>query len=163
MMHLPISSDNILHFYWYIKTHVLVADGEFLLLIDLPIQDRAQQLQIYEIFNLSAPHGDIWAKYKISEKYIGTAYEKTQAALLIMTPCKWAILQNRCTILSSHKPSNMHNGPIHQEWSGNWSTVLPVYTSYTTHIPTHCDFVKPVDLYLNTHHARIGHSKYMPW
>ena len=26
-MHLPISSDNTLHFYWYLNTHVLIAEG----------------------------------------------------------------------------------------------------------------------------------------
>ena len=52
VMHVPISSDNTLHFYRYLKTYILVAAGQFLLLTDVPIQDRAQQLQIYEIFNL---------------------------------------------------------------------------------------------------------------
>ena len=47
MIHLPISSDNTLHFYWYLNTHVLIADGKFLLLINLLIQNLAQQLQIY--------------------------------------------------------------------------------------------------------------------
>ena len=46
IMHLPISMDDTIHFYQYPKTHVLVADGQFLLLIDILIQDRAQQLQI---------------------------------------------------------------------------------------------------------------------
>ena len=39
-MHLPISSDNTLHFYHYLSTHVLIADRQFLLLIDMPIQNR---------------------------------------------------------------------------------------------------------------------------
>ena len=47
-MHLPFSSDNTLYFYQYVSTHVLIADGQFLLLIDVPIQKRAQQLQIME-------------------------------------------------------------------------------------------------------------------
>ena len=34
-MHLPISPDNTLHFYLYLRTHVLIADGQFLLLIDV--------------------------------------------------------------------------------------------------------------------------------
>ena len=50
-MHLPISSGGTLHFYWYLNTHVLAAEGQFLLLIDVPIHNRAQQLQIYEVFN----------------------------------------------------------------------------------------------------------------
>ena len=45
-MHLPISLENTRHSYQYLNTHVLIADGQFLLLIDVPIQNRAQQLQI---------------------------------------------------------------------------------------------------------------------
>ena len=43
-MHLPISSDDTLHFYQFLNTHVLIADGQFLLFIDVAIQKRAQQL-----------------------------------------------------------------------------------------------------------------------
>ena len=46
-MHLPVSSENILHFYRYLHTHVLITDEKFLLLIDVPIQDCAQQFEIY--------------------------------------------------------------------------------------------------------------------
>ena len=41
-MHLPIPSSDPLHFYRYLWTHVLVEENQFLLLIDIPIQDRAQ-------------------------------------------------------------------------------------------------------------------------
>ena len=51
MIHLPISLDSTLCVYQYLNTHVLMIDGLFLLLIDVPIQNRAQQLQIYEIFS----------------------------------------------------------------------------------------------------------------
>ena len=64
LMHLPISSDNKIHFYKYLKTNVLTVEEQYLLLIDVPIQDRAQ-LQIYEIFNLPVPHGDMSARYTI--------------------------------------------------------------------------------------------------
>ena len=47
--------------------HVLTADGQFLLLIDVPIQDQTQQLQIYEIFNLLVPYSDNSAQYKINK------------------------------------------------------------------------------------------------
>ena len=40
MLHLPVSSDNTLHFYRHLHTHVLIANKQFLLLIDVPIQDR---------------------------------------------------------------------------------------------------------------------------
>ena len=82
IMHLPISSDKTLHFYRYVKTHLLVAEEQFLLLIDVPIQDRAQQLKIYKIFNLPVPHGDMSARYKINDKYIGITYDETQAEVI---------------------------------------------------------------------------------
>ena len=53
-MHLPITSDDTLHFYWYLNTHVLTADRPFLPVIDVAIQNRAEQLQIYEVFSLPA-------------------------------------------------------------------------------------------------------------
>ena len=44
-----ISLDDTLHFfYWYLSTHVLIAEGWFLLLIIEPKQNTAQQLQIYQ-------------------------------------------------------------------------------------------------------------------
>ena len=36
-MHLPISSEDALHFYRYLFTHALIADEQILLLIDVPI------------------------------------------------------------------------------------------------------------------------------
>ena len=44
-MHLPVSSEDTLKFYQYLCTHVLIANQQFLLLIDVPIQD-------YSHFNL---------------------------------------------------------------------------------------------------------------
>ena len=41
-MHLPVSLADILHSYRYLHTHILVAVEQFLLLIDVPIQDHAQ-------------------------------------------------------------------------------------------------------------------------
>ena len=82
IMHIPTWLDSTLNFYRYLKTHVLVADGQFLLLIDVPIHDRAQQPEIYEIFNLPVPHGNVSAKYKINDKYIGITYDEMQAVMI---------------------------------------------------------------------------------
>ena len=79
MMHLPISLGNTLHFYQYLSTHVLIADGQFLLLIDVPIQNRTQQLQIYKIFSLPVPHSNLSAQYKVNHKYTGITYDETKA------------------------------------------------------------------------------------
>ena len=42
-MHLPISSEDPLHFYKYLCIHILITDEQFLLLLtDVPIQDHSQ-------------------------------------------------------------------------------------------------------------------------
>ena len=45
--------------------------------------NRAQQLQICEIFNLIVPHSDISAQYKISYKYIGATYDEMKAVVIM--------------------------------------------------------------------------------
>ena len=79
MWHLPISSDNTLHFYRYLHTHVLIANKQFLLLIDVPIQDRSHQIRIYEIFTLDIPHGNFTAHYDIVTTYLGITKGETMA------------------------------------------------------------------------------------
>ena len=82
MMHLPISSDNTLCFYQYLKTHVLIVDGQFLLLINMPIQNTGQELQIYEVFSLPVPHSNLPAEYKVNHKYIGVTYDEAKAVAI---------------------------------------------------------------------------------
>ena len=41
MLHLPVSPDDTLYFYRYLCTRVLIKNKQFLLLIDIPIQDRS--------------------------------------------------------------------------------------------------------------------------
>ena len=57
-LHLSVSSEDTLHFYCYLHTHVLISSKQFLLLIDVPIQDWSQQLSIYKLFTLDIPHGN---------------------------------------------------------------------------------------------------------
>ena len=40
-LHLPISPEDTLHFYRYLYTYILIENKQFLLLIDMPIQDRS--------------------------------------------------------------------------------------------------------------------------
>ena len=77
-VHLDISLDDTLHFYWYLNTHVLIAEGQFLLLINVSIENRAQQLQIYEVFSLPVPHINLSVQYKINHMYIGVTYDETK-------------------------------------------------------------------------------------
>ena len=77
-IHLSISSEDALHFYRYLCTHVLIADEQFLLLIDVPIQECALQLEIYEVFNLAIPHGNLAACYNINNRYLGIMHDDTK-------------------------------------------------------------------------------------
>ena len=77
MMYLPISSENILHFCRYLHTHILIADEQFLLLIDVLIQDHAQQIEIYVVFNLEIPHRNYSLCYDIDNKNLGITLDET--------------------------------------------------------------------------------------
>ena len=92
-MHLQVSSDDTLHFYRYLHTHVLVAEEQFLLLIDVPIQDHTQQLKIYQVFNLLIAWGNLSAKYDIDTKFLGISSDETTAIEISeqqFTTCQWA-------------------------------------------------------------------------
>ena len=60
-MHLLVSSEDTLHFYRYLSTHILIVNRQFLLLIDIPIQNCTQQLSVYRVFTLDIPHGNFTA------------------------------------------------------------------------------------------------------
>ena len=38
-LHLPVSPDYTVHIYRHLHTHILISNKQFLLLIDVPIQD----------------------------------------------------------------------------------------------------------------------------
>ena len=78
-MHLLVLSEDTLYFYRYLCTHVLIADKHFLLVINVPIQDCTQQLEIYEVFNLVIPHRNFPACYNINNRYLGIMYDKAKA------------------------------------------------------------------------------------
>ena len=78
-LYLSISSEDALHFYIYLHTHVLIADEQFLLLISVPLQNCAQQLEIYEMFNLAIPQGNFLAHYSIQNRYLGIMHDESSA------------------------------------------------------------------------------------
>ena len=70
-LYLPISPEDTLHFYRYLCTHILIENKQFLLSIDIPIQDRARQITVHQVFTLDIPHGNYSAHYDVSTKYFG--------------------------------------------------------------------------------------------
>ena len=82
-LHLPVSSENILHFYCYLCTHVLITNKQFLLLIGVPIQNLSPQLSIYKIFTLDIPHGNFTAHYDGNTNYLGITQDETMAVEIL--------------------------------------------------------------------------------
>ena len=105
-LHLPVSSEDTLHFYSYLHTHVLIANKQFLLLINVPIQDWSQQLSIYKIITLDIPHGNYTTPYGISTQYLGITQDETMAVEI--SPQQFKICQEAngqfCTIQTPFQP-----------------------------------------------------------
>ena len=95
-LHLPISPEDTLHFYRYLRTHVLIENKQFLLLIDIPIQDRACQITIHQVFTLDIPHGNYSAHYDINARYFGVTKDAT-IGLELSTAQHWC-----CAITQLH-------------------------------------------------------------
>ena len=58
---------------------------QFLLLIDIPIQDRACQITIHQVFTLDIPHGNYSAHYDINTRYFGVTKDATMGLELSST------------------------------------------------------------------------------
>ena len=84
-LHLPISPEDTLHFYRYLHTHVLIENKQFLLLIDVPIQDRACQITVHQVFNLDIPHRNYSAHYDMNTRYFGVTKDATMGVELSIT------------------------------------------------------------------------------
>ena len=76
-LHLPISPEDTLHFYRYLHTHVLIENKQFLILINISIQDRAHQITIHQVFTLDILHGNYSAHYDINTRYFGVTKDAT--------------------------------------------------------------------------------------
>ena len=78
-LHLAVLPEDTLHFYQYLSMHVLIINKQFLLLIDVLIQDWSQQLSIYKIFTLDISHGNFTARYDINTQYLRITQDEIMA------------------------------------------------------------------------------------
>ena len=81
-LHLPISPEDTLHFYRYLHTHILIENKQFLLLVDIPIQDGACQITVHQVFTLDIPHGNYSAHYDINTRYFRVTKDATMGVEL---------------------------------------------------------------------------------
>ena len=84
-LNLPILPEDTLHFHRYLCTHVLIENKQFLLLIYIPIQDRACQITVHQVFTLDIPHGNYSACYHINTRYFGVTTDATMGVELSTT------------------------------------------------------------------------------
>ena len=84
-LHLPITPEDTLHFYRYLCTHVLIENKQFLLLIDIPIQDRARQNTVHQVFTLDVPYRNYSAHYDMNTRYFGVTKDATMGVELSTT------------------------------------------------------------------------------
>ena len=84
-LHLPISPEDTLHFHRYLCTHVLIENKQFLLLIDIPIQDRAHQITVHQVFTLDIPYRNYSACYDIYTRYLGVTKDEMMGVELPAT------------------------------------------------------------------------------
>ena len=128
-LHLPVSSKDTLHFYWYLCMHVLITNKQFLLLINVPIQDQSKQLSIYKIFTSEIPHGNFTAHYDINTQYLGSTQDETMAVEI--SPQQFRICQEAngqfCNIPTPFQP--LANPP---------SCITALYTKTAASISTRC-------------------------
>ena len=140
-MHLLILSSDPLHFYRYLRTHILVEENQFLLLIDVPIQDRAQQIQIYQIINLPVPVRNYSMRYTMDTKYLGVTYDRTKATDIPEEQFKLCKEANRqfCPLTTPLQP--LTNPP---------SCVAALYTKNSREIDCLCELTTKTqpELYL---------------
>ena len=84
-LHLPISPEDTLHFYRYLHTHVLIENKQFLLLIDIPIQDRVHQITVHQVFTLDIHQRNSAAHYDMNTKYLGVTKDASMGVELSAT------------------------------------------------------------------------------
>ena len=106
MLHQSISPEDILHFYRYLHTHVLIKNKHFLLLIDVPIQDRSRQITIHQILTLDIPQVNYFAHYDVHTKYLGVTKDVTMAVELSTTQFQACPVANGqfCSITTPFQP-----------------------------------------------------------
>ena len=128
MLHLPVSPGDTLHFYRYLCTHCSNWK-QFLLLIDVSIQDRSRQITIHKVLTLSIPHGNFSTCYDINTKYLGIAKDATMAVEFSTT--KFWVCQEAnhqfCSINTPFQP--LANPP---------SSVAALYARSTADITSQC-------------------------
>ena len=161
-MHLPISSEDTLHFYRYLYTHILIADEQFLLLINVAIE-------VYEVFNLDIPHGNYLAHYDIQNKYLGITLDETSAIAVSEDQFKmcpkgqWAILYTKHNTSTTHQPTNLCISSVCQGQGHHPEKMFPTDKEGQQHQHTNIHSSKCLHNYLINNSSTFQNHTHLPW
>ena len=118
-------------------------ENQFLLLIDVLIQDIAQQIQIYKIINLPVPVGNYSMRYTMDNKYLGVTYDRTKVMDILEDQFKLRKEANGqfCPLMTPLQP--LMNPPL---------CVAALYTKNSQEINRLCELTTKTqpELYLPT-------------
>ena len=162
------SWDNTLHFYQYLSTHVLLADRQFPLLIDVPIQNRAQQFQLYSIFSLPVTHSNLSAEYKVNYKYIGVTLDETRT--VVITDLQYRACQHAngqfCRIYAPFQPLANPPSYVATLYAKNYQAIEEQCffsnISYAKFIHTYGCYLKSLDHSLKPPDPKIKNDSNVP-
>ena len=147
-----------------VHTHVLIENKQFLLLIDIPIQDRAHQITIHQVFTLDIPHGNYSARYDINTQYFGVTKDATMGLELSHTQfeaCRQAngLLPHLYAFSTFGKSTNMHCCSICQECSQHRIKMLSTATQGYSHPSPDTDHTRCLDTH-NSYFSTYRHHKF---
>ena len=168
-LHLPISPVDTLHFYQYLCTHVLIENKQFLLLINIPIQDRAHQITIHQVFTLDIPHGNysasLWHQHSVlwSHQGCNNGTRTILHTIWSMQTGKWTVLPHFNAFSTFGKPTNMHRCSVCQKYSQHRIQVFSTATQSYNHPSPYTDHARCLDT-CNPYFSPYRHHKFdMPW
>ena len=154
-LHLPISPEDTLHFYRYLHTHVLIENKQLLLLVNIPIHDRAHQITVHQVFTLDIPHGNYSAHYDMNTRYFGVMKDVMMGVELSTTQfqiCQQANGQF-CHISTPFKP--LANPPmciaaLYTKSEASIASKCSLQLHKTTTTP-YSDYTKCLDTYYSSY------------
>ena len=161
MLHLPISPEDILHFYRYLHTHILIEKKKFLLLIDVPIQDRSRQITIHQILTLNIPQGNYSACYDIDTKFFGSHQGCNHGSGTLhytisgLPRSQWSILHHRHTRSTISKPTILYSSFVCEEHGGCHIKMLIADMQSLSYYPTYSNSTRCLD----PHYTLLQHQQ----
>ena len=168
-LHLPISPEDTLHFCRYLHTHVLIENKQFLLLVDMPFQDRSRQITIQQILTLDIPQENYSAHYDVDTKYLGVTKDATMSVELSTTQfqaCQEAngqILQDHHTLSTISKLTILYSSFICKEHCGCHLKMLIADMQSISYQSTYPNSTRCLDPYHTNCSSSKHHDINMSW